>query len=332
MSAPSSPLTYQQATAAAAAIHAAGGAQPDPVTTLAAMSQQIAGARERSAAWAKAAIQRMWASVNPYDEAQVLDFATKAADLMASAQSAAARVAAAGQSQQLLAVGIRVTAAAVAPVDIRAPGVVVKNGVLQLRRHGTTVDYAGDANAEVSVKDMTTRSVFMRPAQAFRYTKSVGGTDPGQQARDRIDSLIDDNLMLAQRFAQQQVLSSAVNLDTGRTRSGPRLIGMRRVIHPEMSRSGTCGMCIAASDRLYHVGKLLPIHKGCHCTIAGVTEEHDPADDLNAVDLGQLYKAAGGTTAAHLKRTRYQVDEHGELGPVLVPAKPYKPRGKKRAD
>ena len=57
-----------------------------------------------------------------------------------------------------------------------------------------------------------------------------------------------------------------------------------------------------------------------------MTEDYDPADELNAVDLSQLYRDSGGTSGAHLKRTRYQVDEHGELGPVLVPKAKYKPR------
>jgi hypothetical protein len=64
----------------------------------------------------------------------------------------------------------------------------------------------------------------------------------------------------------------------------------------------------------------------CKCTIAAVTEDYDPADDLNTVDLNALYKDAGGNSVAHLKRTRYQVDEHGELGPTLVPKSKYKPR------
>jgi hypothetical protein len=93
--------------------------------------------------------------------------------------------------------------------------------------------------------------------------------------------------------------------------------------------SGYYRLHIAASDRIYHVGQLLPIHGNCKCTIAAVTEDYDPADDLNAIDLNQLYKDSGGTSGAHLKRTRYQVDEHGELGPVLVPKAKYKPRSQK---
>lgn len=330
MTAPTGPLTYEQAVAAAKAIHAARNTQPDPVATVANMAEQIIAQRENVAAWAKAAIRGLWAAVDPYSPAQVKVFAEQAAVLMDSAQTAAVRVAAAGQAQQLAAAGIIVDAAPSNPLDVRAPGAVVKGGQLVLQQHAVSVDYAGTGEAaKVSKAEMTTQGVFGRPAAVFRYAESQGEADAADQAGQRIDSLIDDNLMIAQRLAQQQVLVQAVNLDDYVGKPGGRatkVIGYRRVIHPELSRTGTCGMCIAASDRIYHVAQLLPIHANCKCTIAAVTTDFDPADDLNAIDLNALYKAAGGTSVAHLKRTRYQVDEHGELGPTLVPKAKYKPR------
>lgn len=326
-----SSFTYRDALAQAAAIVAARSAPADPTHTLAVTSDQIIAARESTAVWAKKAIQGLWATVNPYNDAAVQAFARQAANLMASAQTAVSRVAAAGQSQQLAAMGITVTGMPSAPLDVRAPAAVVKAGQLVLHQHAVSVNYAGPgADVDVSKADMTTASVFQRPAETYRYTKSIDGADPAGQASDRIDILIDDNLMLSQRLAQQQVLVQAVDLDTGKTKSGAKVTGYRRVIHPEQSRGGTCGMCIAASDRIYHVAQLMPIHANCKCTIAAVTEDYDPADDLNAVDLRQLYKHGGGNTVAHLKRTRYQVDDHGELGPVLVPSKKYKPRPAKK--
>ncbi|AXN43460.1 hypothetical protein MM1218R_01512 [Mycobacterium marinum] len=330
MTAPSKPATYQQALAEAAKIHAARSAATDLVAVTAHLSEQTTQARERAAAWAKRAILALWLSVNPYDGAQVREFVTKAAALMVSAQTAAARVAAAGQTQQLGALRIQVSAAPSNPVDVRAPAAAVRGGKIRLRYRGAKVDYTGAGDsAKVSAAEMSTESVFQRPAALFRYLISQGEPNADAQAVMRIGTLIDDNLMLAQRLAQQEVLAKAVDLDdnrAGRGRRRAKIIGYRRVIHPELSRGGTCGMCIAASDRIYKVGELMPIHHLCHCTIAAVTEDHDPADDLNAVDLNALYKAAGGTSAAHLKRTRYVVDQHGELGPVLVPKRKYKPR------
>ncbi|WP_162139308.1 hypothetical protein [Mycobacterium canetti] len=215
------------------------------------------------------------------------------------------------------------------PIDVRAPAATVSGGRVRLRHRAAEVDYADTGkSARVSAADMSTRSIFQRPAALFRYLISAGEPYADTQAIARINTLVDDNLMLAQRLAQQEVLAKAVDLDDNRRgrQQAPKIIGYRRVIHPELSLGGTCGMCIAASDRVYRVGELMPLHNLCRCTVAAVTEEHDPADDLNAVDLRQLYKDAGGNTVAHLKRTRYQVDEHGELGPVLVPKKAYKPR------
>lgn len=333
MTAPTAPLSYDQAVLAAAAIHAAqAAAVTDPVATLAATAEQIAAARDKSAAWAKGQIRRLWASVNPYNAAQVLAFSKQAAALMDSAQTAAGRVAAVGQAQQLAAAGIVVSPSPSLPIDVRAAGAEVKKGQLVLHQATSSVDYDGaDRSVKVSKADMSTQGVFMRPAAVYRYAVSTDTphADAVALAGQRIDDLVDDNLMLSQRLAQQQVLVQAVDLDTGKTKSGPRVVGYRRVIHPEKSKGGSCGMCIAASDRIYHVAELLPIHTHCWCTVAAITEDHDPADDLNAVDLKQLYAHAGGNTVAHLKRTRYQVDEHGELGPVLVPQKAYRGAGYK---
>jgi len=323
----SAPVTYQQALAMAAesaAKKSPSSAAEHALAVTATMADSTIAARDRAAAHAKQAIGRLWAAVNPYSNREVLAFAAQAARIMMSAQSAAARAAAVAQSQQLLAVGVSVPAVQTVPVDVRAKSAAVVGGKLILQRPTIELDYDGQS-ATITAADMTTAAVFQRAAQTYRWVISQGGTDADQQSVLRMNVLIDDNLMLAQRLAQQQVLAATdepVDLD----RAKVKVIGYRRVIHPELSRGGTCGMCIAASDRIYKIGTLLPIHDNCKCTIAAVTEDYDPADELNAVDLNQLYKDAGGTGNALLKRTRYQVGEHGELGPVLVPKRAYKPR------
>lgn len=122
-------------------------------------------------------------------------------------------------------------------------------------------------------------------------------------------------------------------------------IGYRRVIRPERSRTGTCGLCIAASTRVYQVKELAPIHANCKCTSVPMTSDMDPADTLNRSDiediltedeegnvrvlqfgrqeLDDLYEAAGDSTAAAaLKRVRVFLTTHGELGPVLSRTEP----------
>jgi hypothetical protein len=95
--------------------------------------------------------------------------------------------------------------------------------------------------------------------------------------------------------------------------------GWRRVIHPEMSKGGSCGLCIAISDRVYKVEELREVHDDCHCTTLPIVGTQDPGNGLNNLDLGDLYGHAGGTNRERLKRTRYQVNENGELGRVLAP-------------
>lgn len=330
----SAPVSYSDALAAAAAAYTAQQAKPKSEAVLAvatASSTSVIAVRERAATYAKSALRTLWATVNPYSDKSVQDFAAQAARVMQTAQTASARGAAAGMAQQLSAMGVRTKAQPTNPLDVRAPGVTVHGGALRLAREPSKVDYADGSSTEVSVHDMTTEQIFTRPAVGFRWIESEGGSreDAVRESGVRIDTLVDDNLMLAQRLAQAELLVRAVDLDN---LDKAKITGYRRVIHPELSRTGTCGLCIAAADRIYHIAELLPIHAHCKCTIAPITREFDPADELNTADLSALYDDAGGTSTAHLKRTRYQVDHHGELGPVLVPKKAYKPRDpKKRA-
>lgn len=149
--------------------------------------------------------------------------------------------------------------------------------------------------------------VYQRPAVTVRYLDSIDAPEPVRQARTRVEVLARTDVQLAQREAARQVLTVV-----------PEVVGYRRVVHPELSVGGTCGLCIAAADRTYSREELLPIHGRCHCTVAPIVGAQDPGQRLNAQDLAELYRAAGGTDAARLKRVRYDVVQHGELGPSLV--------------
>lgn len=150
--------------------------------------------------------------------------------------------------------------------------------------------------------------VYERPARDYRYHRAEGLDDA--QAKDRgrarLLGLADLDATTAMREASRQVLDTH-----------PQVAGYRRIIHPELSGSGVCGLCIAASDRIYPRGELLPIHGNCKCTVLPIVGGSDPGRALNHKDLQALYAAAGGTDRARLKRVRYQVNEHSELGPVL---------------
>jgi hypothetical protein len=98
------------------------------------------------------------------------------------------------------------------------------------------------------------------------------------------------------------------------------ITGWRRVVHPELSRSGTCGLCIAASTRIYKTGDLMPLHDNCHCEpVPIVLGKADPGLELDELAFHRLYSTSGGNTAAALKKTRWTVHQNGEIGPVLAP-------------
>jgi hypothetical protein len=123
----------------------------------------------------------------------------------------------------------------------------------------------------------------------------------------RADAMCRTDLGLARREQWRRSLTA-----------NPEVIGFRRAIHPEASKTGVCGLCIAAADRVYNRGELLPLHSHCVCTVLPITQVHDPGGTLNDADLKAVYESADSNRRDDLKRVRYQVQEHGELGPVLT--------------
>lgn len=102
-----------------------------------------------------------------------------------------------------------------------------------------------------------------------------------------------------------------------------RVIGWRRVIRPELSMHGTCGLCVVAATQWYTRGDLKAIHHLCKCVSLPVTKTSDPGLRWNAEDLrrnlDQIYGAAGDSThGKDLKKIRVVVRDHGELGPILT--------------
>jgi hypothetical protein len=138
--------------------------------------------------------------------------------------------------------------------------------------------------------------------------RPVSGLDA---ALDRAASLARTDVTMAMRAQAHQYM----------TKVKPTPLGWRRMIHPELSAGGTCGLCLAVADRVYQKSDLMPLHDRCHCLPVPVFEGDNHVDTITRDDLQRVYKEAGGTAGALLKRTRYQVNEHGEIGPVLTKRK-----------
>lgn len=159
--------------------------------------------------------------------------------------------------------------------------------------------------------------VYGRAADGARYDQVVHGMDEPaarQRAIVRIQAAAHTDITLAVRAQYMQAL------DRGRT---VRADGWRRILRPELSQSGPCGLCVVAADRLYSRGDLLPIHDRCVCEVLPVIGDLDPGLLLNSDDLARIYQEAGSTGGGKrqggaLKNIRVALTEHGELGPVLT--------------
>lgn len=174
-----------------------------------------------------------------------------------------------------------------------------------------------------------------RPGTQARFAKIKGLDDLEAQlaAEERAEELARMDLQLAAQEAERQ----KYNLTDDET-----LIGHRRVLRPELSETGPCGLCIVAATRIYKKGELKPLHGGCCCGSMPVTIAADPALRMNKDDfevwmergadadkelqkvgvtrerLMSWYAAAGGTDREGLQRIRVRTASHGEIGPVLV--------------
>lgn len=180
----------------------------------------------------------------------------------------------------------------------------------QIRSMGETlpnariVDLPRDLRLGVSVED-----TYQRPVRDVRYLESTD-VEPQramETARERLERVAETDLQLARTISAQQVMYRF-----------PQAIGWRRIIHPELGR--VCGLCIAASDRVYGRIEKMDMHPACKCTILPVIGGMDPGRKLNEEDLTRLYEAAGSTEGRALSKLRIETKQNGELGPILTPA------------
>lgn len=169
--------------------------------------------------------------------------------------------------------------------------------------HGVTpAGVAPDLGRSLRIGQAQLGEVYMRLGPDFRWRRSQGvpEADALSATTTRAGVMADTDLSLAHR---RQVV------DFNEKRG---VLRYRRVTRSEKP----CGLCAAASDRLYRRGDLLPMHGRCRCAVMPVEMQNDPGSTLTNDDLAAIYQAGGGTSAAALKRV--VVEQHGELGPVLT--------------
>lgn len=196
------------------------------------------------------------------------------------------------------------------------------------RTHVPYVDEPAGAPAPQQQLWVPPEVPYRRIAEQYRYQVVVEGVPEEKAAKKaavRVETLIRTDVVLAVREQYHRNM----NLPPGQRQQAD---GWRRVLHPELSQSGPCGLCVVAATRLYKREQLKEIHDLCVCEVLPVYGRMDPGLTLNDDDLrrvlGPLYDAAGGTGgdvikngkrhSGALKRVRVVLTEHGELGPVLV--------------
>jgi hypothetical protein len=231
-----------------------------------------------------ATIIALWAAFTDfYDGDAARQVAERIGRLVSTAQSLAGRMTEAHLRQQIALMG---------PDLARSlPGSAIVDLPVALR-------YGADA-----------AEVYTRPIRQVRYLESVEHVPREtavETARARLERAALHDLQLARAVAAQQVLYRF-----------PQASGWRRIIHPELGN--VCGLCVAASDRVYQRINRMDIHPGCKCTILPIVGGLDPGGTLNAEDLTRLYEAAGSTASRALAAVRIETFEHGEMGRVLVP-------------
>lgn len=229
-----------------------------------------------------AQLARLWAAVDQHgDPEQLASFTRRAVVVLRTAELATGRLTESYLRQVLRQLGVTVPAGRLVELP-------------ESLRAGTTLE-----------------EVLLRPAATVRYLQSTDAPRDAATAAglQRLQAIAATNLQLA---LSQSTAQSLQRVDGVR--------GYRRILRPYLSAGGSCGLCIAAADRIYGKRQLLPIHAKCKCAVMPITRAGDPGLRLNTDDLNRLYGAAGGTEGARLKATRYRVEQHGELGPVLVPA------------
>lgn len=252
------------------------------LSDLATWIDQYAAQTEELSAQTTAAVLAAFAGLNPYQAAAVATAAQQAADASDAAQLIAAGLAAqylAMTAGQILGAPVGVPNLPLPPIRNRVPS----------------------------------PQVFERVAAHYR--RQVARGIPHARAWDGAMKyaglLADTNNRLAQREMSRQVLAYM-----------SRTLGVttyRRVIRPELSRTGTCGLCITASDQVYNVRDLMPLHDRCKCVVLPIIGDDDPGSSLNNLTVGDIRADAGDSSHGwDLKRVRYVVNEHGELGPVLT--------------
>jgi hypothetical protein len=279
--------------------------QADQAAEVALLVKAQGASRERLATAAQAAtVSSIRGFHDWYDTAAITKWADALAKLIEAYQRQAAAVTNSYMSR-VASIVLGKPVPTVSVVDISG----LRQGVTRAGVYGRIADtYRFAVFKQQEYDALHFPGIILPEGESFSSVLNVDPPKPPLEAAiERGRLLVDTDVSLAVREQSHEFM----------TKAKPTPIGWRRVIHPELSKTGTCGLCIVASHRVYSIEELQPLHDHCHCLPTPIYKGSDPGSVINKQDLERLYAEAGSTAAAALKKTRYEVNEHGELGPVL---------------
>lgn len=199
-----------------------------------------------------------------------------------------------------------------------------------LRTIGVTPGGAGADLVFPRLGDVTPWDVMLRTATAYRSASvknpTVRPTEwpdadsvDSKTVQEWIDAAFNDLKLNAGDDAHSAMTQSSLRKfsDSGVTQ-------YLRVLHPELSRTGSCGFCAVLSTRTYSTRHLMPVHRNCKCGVAPLGGDIGDGYQLNYDDLEKVYDAAdwhadydSRDKVMRLMQQRVTFRPSGELGQVI---------------
>jgi hypothetical protein len=155
----------------------------------------------------------------------------------------------------------------------------------------------------------TMADAYARPFHTVWYQQSKG-VDFAQALRlglERAEHMVTLDIQLARTHASAVILQQTDGVQR-----------YQRVL----SGSENCDICSVAARHIYKTSSLMPIHTKCDCTVAPVIEGRPPL--ASRINKERDFTAPDTETAGPEKKSPAKleddigVEDHGELGPVLV--------------
>lgn len=158
-------------------------------------------------------------------------------------------------------------------------------------------------------QNTTMVDAYARPFHTVWYQQSLGVEFPDalRLGLERAEHMVSLDIQLARTHASALILQQTDGIQR-----------YQRVL----SGSENCDICSVAAKHIYKTSSLMPIHTKCDCTVAPVIEGRPPL--ANRINKERDFTSPTTETAGPEKKSPSKledeigVEDHGELGPVLV--------------